>query len=66
MKEDIGGWEYSGQVTNHNNMAVPDGIGRIVQKDLEIIYEGEFKMSAWHGHGRLLYNKFGSYEGKFF
>lgn len=47
-------------------MAVPDGIGRIVQKDLEIIYEGEFKMSAWHGHGRLLYNKFGSYEGKFF
>ena len=22
-------------------------------------------MTAWHGYGRLLYNKFGSYEGKF-
>tara|TARA_B110000285_G_C14508046_1_gene331044 strand:+ start:83 stop:352 length:270 start_codon:yes stop_codon:yes gene_type:complete len=36
-----------------------------VHKELEIIYEGEFKMSAWHGYGRLLYNKLGSYEGKF-
>jgi len=22
-------------------------------------------MSAWHGYGRLLYNKFGTYEGQF-
>lgn len=65
IDEKIGEWVYSGQIIDIDSEMIPDGIGKIVHQKYNIIYEGEFKYSAYHGYGRILYNKFGLYEGKF-
>ena len=61
----IGKWVYSGQVKMVEDEQVPDGLGRITQQEHQIIYEGEIKDSVWQGYGRMLYDKYGIYEGEF-